>query len=104
MVEDKPVSPDTQPFILNDRVMVPLRALAESMGANVSYDVVTSTATVYKNNTTLQINFQTGSVTKNDHAMTISPAPQSPTAARWCRFVSLRRDLATNWNRLRKSA
>ena len=37
---------DTQPFIENDRTLVPIRALAENMGFTVGWDDLTKTVTV----------------------------------------------------------
>ena len=46
---------DVKPFIENDRTLVPLRAIFEGVGAEVSYDVSTATATGVKNGITVSL-------------------------------------------------
>ncbi|MCC3372705.1 copper amine oxidase N-terminal domain-containing protein [Cohnella sp. REN36] len=48
MVRDKPVQTDAAPLLSNGRVLVPLRAAAEALGADVSWDAKLQTATVSK--------------------------------------------------------
>lgn len=76
IVEDKNISFAPQPFDLNGRLMVPLRPLSEALGADVSYDGATDTATVKKDGITLVLNFKTGTVAKNGETLTVDPAPQ----------------------------
>ena len=46
---------DVAPVILGNRTMVPLRFIAEALGAEVSWDVETRTATVNLDDTTLYV-------------------------------------------------
>lgn len=49
MVDNNPVNfTDAHPFIENNRTMVPVRAIAEAMGANVEWNGETSTVTLTK--------------------------------------------------------
>lgn len=55
-VGDKMVSfQDATPEILNGRTFVPVRAIVEALGATVSYDSATSTATAVKGDTTVTL-------------------------------------------------
>ncbi|GAX91160.1 copper amine oxidase N-terminal domain-containing protein [Effusibacillus lacus] len=76
IVEDKAIAFDQEPFLQKDRLMVPLRALAEGLGAEVTYDAATDTATIKKEDITLFLDFKTGLVTKNGEPVTMDPAPQ----------------------------
>ena len=42
---------DVEPMLINDRTFVPLRAIAEAIGANVSWDEATNTAIIEKDGT-----------------------------------------------------
>lgn len=50
-VDGKYVATDVKPYISNGRTYLPLRAAAETMGASVTWDQGSSTATVTKGNT-----------------------------------------------------
>ncbi|MCL2461485.1 MAG: copper amine oxidase N-terminal domain-containing protein [Defluviitaleaceae bacterium] len=54
-VDNNPVDFDTPPVIINNRVMVPLRAIAEAAGMAVGYDSNTYTVTVTKTEKLMQI-------------------------------------------------
>ena len=46
---------DVPPMTVNDRTMVPLRAIFEKLGATVGYDEATRTVTAHKSNTTVML-------------------------------------------------
>ncbi len=48
-----PINFDVQPQIMNDRTMVPLRAIFEALGATVEWDKNTQTVTAYSDDTTV---------------------------------------------------
>lgn len=50
MLNSKPLSFDVPPMIENGRIMVPLRAIFEAMGAKVDWDATTMTVTAVKVN------------------------------------------------------
>ena len=52
-IDENKVKFDVDPIIENDRTLVPIRAIFEQMGANVSWNEETKTATVEKNGTTI---------------------------------------------------
>jgi hypothetical protein len=76
IVEDKQLTVDPQPFVVENRTFVPLRALSEGLGADVQYDPNTNIATITKEDIVLQLNFNTGVVTKNGVQIEIKPAPR----------------------------
>ena len=61
---------DQPPVIVNDRTLVPLRAIAESIGAEVGYDGATKTITLHKggNIITMQVGGNTAHITYYDGA------------------------------------
>lgn len=46
---------DVEPQMMNDRVMVPFRAIFEALGADIEWDADTATATASKGSTVVQI-------------------------------------------------
>lgn len=46
---------DAEPFMVNNRTYVPIRALGEALGANVYWNAGTQTATIQKADTTIQM-------------------------------------------------
>lgn len=69
-----PMTFDVPPQIINDRTMVPLRAIFEAMGAAVQWDRVLQTATATKGETTVVIQIGNLSPTING---TVVPIDQS---------------------------
>ena len=55
IVNDEPVVFDVAPTIINDRTMVPLRAIFEALGADVDWDDATKTITAVKDGTTIKM-------------------------------------------------
>lgn len=62
---------DAQPIIESNRTLVPLRSIFESMGATVSWDQDTQTATAVKGNTTVILQIGSTTPTINGKAMEI---------------------------------
>lgn len=60
--------PDAEPVMLNDRVMVPFRAIFEALGAKIEWDGATATATAVKGDTTVKI-------TENNNTAYINDTP-----------------------------
>ena len=54
-VNDERVKFDQQPIIVNDRTLVPLRAIFEALGATVDWEDETSTVTSVKDDTTISL-------------------------------------------------
>lgn len=75
IVNGKRVDFDVQPQIINGRVMVPLRAIFETLGAEVSWDNATSTVTATKDNVTVQMTIGAYSFIKNGETVGIDTPP-----------------------------
>jgi Copper amine oxidase N-terminal domain len=59
-VNGKRLSPDVPPAIINNRVLVPLRSIFESLGASVSWDSKTNIITAYKPDTDVKLTHKIG--------------------------------------------
>ena len=75
IVNDKPVEFDVAPTIINDRTMVPLRAIFEALGADVDWDDATKTITAVKDDTTIKMQIGNDKMTKNGTESTLDSAP-----------------------------
>lgn len=74
------VFPDAQPFIdKNNRTMIPLRAVTETMGAEVSWDQESQTAVIEQNGITIMVpvGSETISVTKDGVTSTVTMDTQA---------------------------
>lgn len=76
IVEDKEISFDPSPILIQDTAFVPLRSLANALGAQVHYDSKTDTATITKGDLVVTINLASGAVEKNHVVMVVEPAPR----------------------------
>ena len=66
---------DVQPQLINDRTMVPLRAIFEALGATVDWNGDTQTVTSTKGNTTIKLAINNPTMYVNDEPITLdSPA------------------------------
>ena len=70
-VNGKFIESDVEPFIENGRTMVPIRAISEAFGANVSYDDTTKTATIVKGTDTIKITMNNATAYVNGVAHTL---------------------------------
>ena len=75
IVNDKPVEFDVAPTIINDRTMVPLRAIFEALGADVDWDDATKTITAVKDGTTIKMQIGNDKMTKDGVESTLDSAP-----------------------------
>ena len=75
IVNDKPVTFDVAPAIINDRTMVPLRAIFEALGADVDWDDATKTITAVKGETTIKMQIGNDKMTRNGTESTLDSAP-----------------------------
>lgn len=67
---------DTEPYIKDNRTMLPIRALEEVLDIDISYNNSTRTATFKKGLTTLKINIDTKVVTKNNKPYELEVQPE----------------------------
>ncbi len=51
----KPIKFDSPPFVDGGRTLIPIRAITESLGAEVSWDDETQTVTIVKDDTTIEL-------------------------------------------------
>lgn len=66
---------DAAPEIINDRVMVPMRAIFEAFGAKVKWDGESKTITSKKKSKTITMTIDSCDMTKNDETYTFDTAP-----------------------------
>lgn len=71
----KAVSFDVAPQIINDRTMVPMRAIFEAMGAAVEWDGDTRTVTSVKGDTTISMTIDNAVMTVNGNGITLDSVP-----------------------------
>jgi len=74
-VNDTEVLFDSKPKIVSDRTMVPMRAVFEAMGAQVSWDDETNTATGTKNGITVSTTLGSDIMYKNGEPVKMDCAP-----------------------------
>jgi hypothetical protein len=67
---------DVPPMIINDRTMVPLRAIFEALGADVQWDGDTRTITGTKGDTTITMQIDSLTMTKNGAESALDTPPQ----------------------------
>ncbi len=75
-VDNTPLTFDVEPIIENDRVLVPMRKIFETLGANVEWNDDTQTVTATKD--AIKINLQIGNTEMqvNDKVVTLDVAPK----------------------------
>lgn len=76
VLDGKPLAFDVPPIIENDRVLVPMRAIFEAMGAVVTWDASTDTATGVKDGTTVKLTIGSVYPTINGVAKTLDVPAQ----------------------------
>lgn len=72
---DKEIEFDVQPQIINNRTMVPLRAIFEAIGATVDWAEETRTVTAEKNSVKLSLTIDSDEMIKNDEKIKLDVAP-----------------------------
>ena len=76
VVNKKILTFDQAPVIVNDRTLVPLRAIFEALGANVNWNADTRTVTATRDNDTLSLVIDTNVINKNGVAIEIDVPAQ----------------------------
>lgn len=74
-LDGKSVSFDVAPQIINDRTMVPMRAIFEAMGADVEWDEASRTITSVKADTTIKMTIDDDKMYVNDNEITLDSSP-----------------------------
>ena len=74
-LDDEYINFDVQPQIINDRTMVPLRAIFEALGATVNWEPSTGTVTSSKGNTDISLALNSSKMYVNNSEVILdSPA------------------------------
>ena len=75
ILNNSPITFDVPPQVINERTMVPLRAIFEALGASVDWKQETNTVTSTKGNTTIQLTIGSDTMYVNGKAVILdSPA------------------------------
>lgn len=101
LVDGKPLLFDSEPYIdNNDRLMVPLRAIVEALGAEVGWEPKTSTVTITGNgkNALFKIGSTAVTVNKEQKRMDTSPVIKNGRTMVPVRYVSEYLDYTVNWD------
>ena len=91
---------NVMPYIENDRTLVPIRAIAESMGFSVDWDDTTKTVTVEENSTEIKFVIESDKASVNGEEKTLD-VPARITSDRTfvpLRFVSENMGATVEWN------
>ncbi|MBL0389259.1 trypsin-like peptidase domain-containing protein [Tumebacillus sp. ITR2] len=75
-INNKIVHLNTMPVQQNGRVLVPLRAICEAIGATVEWDAAMQTATITRDRDKVQMTLDSTTAKKNDQAILLDIAPQ----------------------------
>ncbi|NGQ96007.1 AMIN domain-containing protein [Brevibacillus sp. SYP-B805] len=75
VMDGKPVEPDVPPLIQNGRTLVPIRVIAEGLGADVAWDQPTRTATITRENSTLVLQLNRAKAVVNGKEVALDTAP-----------------------------
>lgn len=76
IVDGKSVILDVTPYIKNNRTFMPVRFISESLGANVLWDSVTSTATLDSEESVVKVAVHNNVMIVNDTHITLDTAPE----------------------------
>lgn len=99
-VDGQPVEFDVQPQLINDRTMVPLRAIFEELGAAVSWDEPTQTVTAVKEGYTVTASIGSTVMTVNgtENIMDTAPMLIDSRTLVPARFVAEAFDCKVDWD------
>ncbi len=94
-----PINFDVEPQMINDRTMVPLRAIFEALGATVEWDNDTQTVSAYRDNTVVVATIGSKIMYLNDEEimMDIAPVVINDRTLVPARFVAEAFDCDVDW-------
>lgn len=75
VIEGETATPDVPPVIQNGRTLVPIRVIAEGLGATVGWDQPTRTATIERGDTRIVLQLNNRIAHVNGKAVTLDSAP-----------------------------
>ena len=99
-IDNKKVSFDVEPMIINDRTMVPMRAIFEALGADVTWNDASKTAKGVLGGTTVEITIGAGYIVKNGQSTYID-TPATVVSGRTLvpvRAIAASFDCNVNWD------
>ncbi len=100
IIEGKAVEPDVPPLLENGRTLVPIRVVAEEMGANVSWNQATRTATIERDQKQIVLQLGNTKAKKNNQevALDVPPKLQDNRMLLPLRFVGEALDSLIGWD------
>lgn len=100
LIEGKSVKPDVPPLIKNGRTLVPVRVIAEGLGAQVGWEQSTRTATIERENNKLilQVNSAKAVVNGKEVKLDAPPTMQNQRMLLPLRFVGEALGLNIGWD------
>lgn len=103
--EGSKINFDVQPQTINDRTMVPIRAIFEAMGATVTWDDTTQTAISTKDSTTVKMTLNSTTEYINDVAyeMDVTPVIIEGRTLAPARYVAEAFGYYVNWEAMTQS-
>jgi peptidyl-prolyl cis-trans isomerase B (cyclophilin B) len=75
IVDGSTISFDVQPQIINERTMVPMRAIFEALGAEVNWDADERKITSYRDDTTIEMSIDNYQMNVNGNTVELDTAP-----------------------------
>lgn len=75
IVNGQTIQTDASPIMVNNRILVPFRAIAQSTGANIFWNTNTKQVTVQKNKKVIFLTVQSSTATINDQTVTLDAPP-----------------------------
>ncbi|NPV88089.1 hypothetical protein HPY42_00995 [Coprothermobacteraceae bacterium] len=96
---------DAAPYIKNSRTMVPLRAIAESLGADVQWDGATKTVTIKLGDTQIRLVVGQNTAYVDGQAVTLDVAPEIKNSRTFVpvRFITEAFGCTVNWDAATKT-
>ena len=90
----------TVPVVVNDRTLVPIRAIIEAMGGTVSWDEAAQTAVLGYNNNEIRLTMDQPVAYFNNEAYTldVAPATMNDRTMLPIRFIAERFSFHVDWN------
>ncbi|MCL1808999.1 MAG: stalk domain-containing protein, partial [Clostridiales bacterium] len=74
-IDGKPISLDLAPVIQNDRTLIPIRPVAEAIGADVDWDQTTKTATLVRAGVTVELTIGSTAAQVDGESVPLDAAP-----------------------------
>lgn len=76
LINGDKITPDSDPVMVNDRTLVPIRAVAEYLGYTVGWDEASQTVTMFNSNNTIKFTIDSTMAVKNGRTFTIDVPAQ----------------------------